>query len=177
MKKKAITKIILTSCLISSSSFGIYQAGNSAISALEKKAEDVKQSLAYSWGFALPEKDRTLYEISDTYAELNGLNKCLMRALIKTESDDGRLLASPAGALGVMQVMPQSAKDICKTVDYARLVKDDEFNIWCGQKIYMSKINSFGKTWATRRYNGWDDSKENTEFAHKVIGNLIHCKG
>ena len=65
----------------------------------------------------------------DKYAAQNGLEPALVRAVIKTESDGNPRCVSPAGAMGLMQLMPENVKEVGISDPF-----DPEQNIAAGSK-------------------------------------------
>jgi len=53
-----------------------------------------------------------LYSLVQYYARLNNLDENLVRAVIKVESDFNPKAVSRRGAIGVMQLMPETAKSL-----------------------------------------------------------------
>lgn len=138
----------------------------------------VVHELASRRGYAPIVPERKWEQIADEQAELQGLNKCLVRAVIKVESVDGKHLISPAGALGLMQVMRDTARRACDIKnDSDRL--DTEQNIYCGVKVLKQNIKDYGLYRGLQVYNAGPNrigkTKENIEYPHKVLGEWHKC--
>jgi len=119
-------------------------------------------------------------EASSTY----GVSKDLIRGVIQAESsghqygDDGNVLASPAGALGLMQLMPDTAQGL--GVD----PMDARQNVLGGTKYLAQQLEKFGgdvpKALAAYNagpqavidHNGVPPYKETQDYVNKITGML-----
>lgn len=79
------------------------------------------------------------------YAHLHGLDPRLLKSIIAAESEFNRSARSPAGAIGLMQLMPHTAQEM--GVSPGQLT-DPEANIRAGAK-YVEHL--FQRAW--RKYN------------------------
>ena len=84
---------------------------------------------------SLDQYDDLIMKASQTYC----LSPALIKAVIKVESGFIEDAVSHAGAQGLMQLMPDTAKDL-KIVD----VFDPEVNIFGGTRLLREHINEFG---------------------------------
>ncbi len=80
-------------------------------------------------------------------AEGDAIERPLVLALIRQESAFYSVARSGAGAMGMMQLMPATAKRVAKQVGLhytkARLVNDPEFNLQVGQSYLAGLLKSF----------------------------------
>lgn len=139
---------------------------------------NVVHQVAVSFGYSIPRPERSWQEIADEQAELRGVNKCLVRAVITVESQGGKLLVSSAGALGHMQVMRETAKRACDIkTDVERL--DPENNIFCGVKVLAANIKEYGLYKGLQVYNAGPArvgmTRENIEYPHRILTELSKC--
>lgn len=121
---------------------------------------------------------RTWQDIADEQADLQGLNRCLIRAMIKIESVNGTQLVSPAGALGHMQLMAPTAAYYGLKTDEQRM--NPEENIYAGTKHIRELIEQYGLFLGLQVYNAGikrvGKTKENIEYPHKVLNELARCE-
>jgi len=106
--------------------------------------------------FALRGKDIPYRDEIEKFSYKYGVDIYLVTAIIKAESDFDRYALSSAGAVGLMQVMPNTAEWLCENMelayDYDRLF-EAEFNINLGT-FYMSYLlKSFELDFALAAYN------------------------
>lgn len=146
-------------------------------------AETVKRSKINKWahenGFVPRQEERSWVDIADEQAEARGVNKCLVRALIKVESAEGKRLVSRAGAMGHMQLMPQTALSECGIKsDMERL--DPETNIYCGVKHLARLLKQYDAYKALQVYNAGPArvgaTSENRNYPHLVIKEWARCQ-
>lgn len=138
----------------------------------------VIHELASRFGYVRHVPEKKWQEIADEQAELQGVNKCLVRAVIKVESVDGTALVSRAGALGHMQVMRDTARRACDIKsDTDRM--DPEQNIYCGVKVLASNIKQYGLIKGLKVYNAGparvDKTEENRAYPNKVLNEWGRC--
>lgn len=114
----------------------------------------------------------------------NRLDPLLVLGLIKTESDFNRFAVSPKGALGLMQLRPNTAEAINGTAldgVEAVVLTDNEMNISLGTQYLARLIHRFGDLrLALEAYNRGptqlrrdmnDGTGLNREYAEKVMAN------
>ena len=98
-------------------------------------------------------------EYVEKYAEQYKVPKTLIYAIIKTESDFQSNAVSRVGAVGLMQMMPSTFKDITENFLYENLdvgmLYDPETNIRYGV-FYLSWLKTFYDNWdcVIAAYNG-----------------------
>jgi soluble lytic murein transglycosylase len=83
----------------------------------------------WNLSFPLPYREPVTEQVQRT-----GLPESLVYAVMRTESSFSTTVLSPAGAVGLMQLMPATAKEVSKkgrTFNAAELTRPD-FNISCG---------------------------------------------
>jgi soluble lytic murein transglycosylase len=100
-----------------------------------KKAERVELPMV-RWAYpSLPFKTETAIE------------KALILAVIRQESDFNPLAVSPAGARGLMQIMPHTAQKVAKDLGLpykeSRLVTDPVYNAQLGSHYLEKKLEQF----------------------------------
>lgn len=78
------------------------------------------------------------------YSEKYGVDPLLVAAIIKTESNFSKTAKSPDGAIGLMQLMPSTAKELSQELGYKIFTSTDlvnpELNIELGI-YYISKLS------------------------------------
>lgn len=84
------------------------------------------------------EKDR-IFKALDYYADKYGVDKKLVRAIAKQESNFNSKVVSSAGAIGVMQLMPATAKYLGVSDPY-----NIEQNIEGGVKYIKQQLDKYG---------------------------------
>ena len=87
-------------------------------------------------------------EIISSMSEAHGVNPMLVRALIQVESNYKPKAKSPRGAMGLMQLMPSTAREY-----KVRNPFDPRANIEAGIKHLKSLIDRFGVEIALAAYN------------------------
>jgi hypothetical protein len=93
--------------------------------------ETTAQALMYSeFGKLTPGMMRHI----EQEARAHGINPQLALAVVRQESSGDPWLKSGAGALGLMQVMPATAKSICK-ITRPQELWDFDTNVTCGVKV------------------------------------------
>jgi soluble lytic murein transglycosylase len=102
------------------------------------------------WELAYP---RVYAPIIQSYADRHGLDPALIAALIREESWYNPEAVSPAGALGLMQVMPSTADVLAKgylfsddssTHSIKESLVDPEWNIILGTRFLADLMEEFG---------------------------------
>lgn len=114
-------------------------------------------------------------EAADTY----GISANLLKAVAKAESDFDPNCTSSAGAMGIMQLMPETAKSLGVTDAY-----DVYQNIMAGAKYLSENLDIFnGNTslalaaynagrGAVKKYNGIPPYNETQNYVKKIMGYL-----
>jgi soluble lytic murein transglycosylase len=138
-------------------------------------------------------------EIIYHYATEHNVSPYLVVAVIRTESKFNPVARSPKGAVGLMQLMPETAQWIAGQLEYndydAKVLRDPETNIRFGTWYLASLKREFGgnKALYLAAYNGgrgnvaqwkkqygWSDSfqeiekipfRETREYVTKVLRN------
>lgn len=83
----------------------------------------------------------------EKYAEENGLDKMLVYAIIKAESNFEPNITSHSGAMGLMQIMDSTAKEIAKEIGYDYVTKEvlyqPEVNIMLGTRYFAKLLKQY----------------------------------
>jgi len=81
-------------------------------------------------------------------ADGDGVERAMVLAVIRQESAFYPVARSGAGAMGMMQIMPATARRVAKQVGMhytkAKLLDDPDFNMQLGQSYLSSVLKSFG---------------------------------
>jgi soluble lytic murein transglycosylase len=104
------------------------------------------------WLFLTPTMQRTLYPLPEKetvfrYAQENRLDPYLVAAVIHTESRFQNLAESPSGALGLMQLMPDTAQWAAGQMDIAydqEQLFETEYNVRMGTWYLRYLLDEFG---------------------------------
>lgn len=87
-----------------------------------------------------------------TYSEIFEVDSCLIYSIIKTESDFRREAKSNKGAIGLMQIMPETGKYI------SELLGDQEYS---ESKLLKPEVNiRYGTYYFSKLYNDFDKNSE-----------------
>lgn len=87
-----------------------------------------------------PAVDRSLDTLIAHYAQLNGLSPELVRAVAKVESDFNPDAVSQKGALGLMQLMPETASDLGVSDPF-----DVQQSLNGGSRYLRQQLDRFGR--------------------------------
>lgn len=119
--------------------------------------------------------DQIFEKASKTY----GVPERVLKAVAKAESDFNLTAVSKAGAMGIMQLMPATAKELGVTDPF-----DAEQNIMGGAKYLASNLKEFGGDLklalaaynagppAVKKYNGIPPYKETQNYVKKIMADL-----
>ena len=119
--------------------------------------------------------DALFKKASSTY----GVSERILKAVAKAESDFNLTAVSKAGAMGIMQLMPATAKELGVTDPF-----DAEQNIMGGAKLLASNLKEFGGdlklalaaynagSGAVKKYNGIPPYKETQNYVKKIMADL-----
>lgn len=112
-------------------------------------------------------------------AEAYGVPERILKAVAKAESDFKTTAVSKAGAMGIMQLMPATAKSLGVKDPF-----DPEQNIMGGAKLLASNLKEFGGdlklalaaynagSGAVKKYNGIPPYKETQNYVKKIMADL-----
>lgn len=124
-------------------------------------------------------RDEIIYMIDDTSAKY-GVDAKLIKALVKQESGFNPTAKSKAGALGLMQLMPSTAKGLG-----VKDPLDAKQNIEGGVKYVKSLLNRFDGNIilalaaynagpnAVKKYNGIPPYKETQNYVKSILKNYL----
>jgi transglycosylase-like protein with SLT domain/uncharacterized protein DUF4124 len=135
-----------------------------------------KGIVIHSPGFSLrPSANHDFDDHIQSAAALHGISEDLIRAIIQVESQFDRLAISTAGARGLMQLMPATARSMGVTDSF-----DARQNILGGARYLRSLLGRYGGDvslaaaaynageGAVARYNGIPPYKETQNYVRKV---------
>ncbi len=99
------------------------------------------------------------WETAKQYAEASGIDPYLIMSLIKVESNFRVNAKSKSGAMGLMQVMPDTGKWVAGTLGtgtyYDNMLLDPDFNIMIGTWYIDHLLEKYGEPAAAiAAYNG-----------------------
>lgn len=121
----------------------------------------------------------TLDSIFKKAASTYGIPEKILKAVAKTESDFQVTAVSKAGAMGIMQLMPATAKELGVSDPF-----NPEQNIMGGAKLLASNLKEFGGdlklalaaynagSGAVRKYDGIPPYEETQNYVKKIMGDL-----
>jgi hypothetical protein len=123
---------------------------------------------------AIPTDADMFEELVRAHSQRQSLRPELVRAVIQVESGFNPRATSPKGAMGLMQLMPQTARDLGVINAY-----DPEENIRGGTRYLRQLIDKFGNEQlalaaynagpgAVDRYDGIPPYRETKEYVRKV---------
>lgn len=118
-----------------------------------------------------------ILNLIDKYSQKYNIDKNLVKAVVKQESGFNSKAVSQAGALGLMQLMPSTAKGLG-----VRNPFDAEQNIAGGTKYLKNLINKYDSvklglaaynagSGAVNKYGGVPPYKETQNYVNKIIKN------
>ena len=121
----------------------------------------------------------TLDSIFKKAASTYGIPEKILKAVAKTESDFQVTAVSKAGAMGIMQLMPATAKELGVSDPF-----NPEQNIMGGAKLLASNLKEFGGdlklalaaynagSGAVRKYDGIPPYEETQNYVKKIMWDL-----
>ena len=129
-------------------------------------------------GAALPKRAVQYEAIFDEASRTYGVSKSLLLAVAKQESNFDANSVSHAGAQGIMQLMPGTAKTLG-----VKNAFDPYENIMGGAKLLRDNIRSFGSVplalaaynagpGAVKKYGGVPPYKETQDYVKKIMADL-----
>lgn len=122
--------------------------------------------------------------IVDYYANKNNVPASLVRSIIKAESDYNPDAISPKGAMGLMQLMPETVMSLGIENPF-----DPEQNIKGGITFFKDLLNSYKGDYKLAlaaynagkgnvdKYGGIPDFKETKDYVRKVIDYYVSDEG
>lgn len=122
-----------------------------------------------------PKTDKEeIHRLADKYGAQYELDACLIQALIEVESNYNVEAVSIAGAQGLMQIMPETQKDLGVSKPF-----DPEENVHAGVRYLKDQIVRFGDLELAlaaynagpeqvKKYKGIPPFKETQEYVEKV---------
>ncbi len=120
----------------------------------------------------------------DKYAAKSNLDADFVKAVVKQESGFNAKAKSPCGAMGLMQLMPSTAKGLGVTNAF-----DAEQNIYGGTKYLKGLMDRFGNNKelvlaaynagpnAVKKYNGVPPYRETQNYVKNVMASYGRFKG
>lgn len=180
-KRLALTTTITGSVLGTGLHFlshGYVALENKAVNYINSHYDNTIAGLAKDKGFVKPIilDEVTRETIVEREARINDVPISLAHAVIKAESNGKAYATSKAGAIGLMQVMPEHVPH-CGYQHFSELY-DEEKNIKCGMRILKEAIsNQKGNIIrALKEYNAGakriDKTEENRNYPHVVLSKL-----
>lgn len=134
--------------------------------------------------FMALQPERAYDQLIDEAARTHGVDAALIRAVMRTESAFNPLVVSPAGAQGLMQLMPELAEEMGVTN-----VFDPRQNVMAGAKYLRQLLDATGGniplTLASynagpgnvARYKGIPPFKETRDYVKKITALLAEEQG
>ena len=156
---------------------GVLEATNVPASPQQfKLAYRSKGTLVHSAGFRMGASSNTVFDAHiDAAAALHGVSRHLVRAIIQVESAFDSLAISTAGARGLMQLMPATARRFGVTDSF-----DARQNIFAGTRYLRILLDTYGDDvslsaaaynageGAVARYNGIPPYQETQNYVRRV---------
>lgn len=127
-------------------------------------------------GYEAPKAPATLPELIDALAERIGVPAELAHALITVESNYQPTAVSPKGAMGLMQLMPATAKQYAVTDPF-----DPEQNLTAGLQHLKNLLDRYGNRTASalaaynagetavERYGGIPPYRETQDYVRRIL--------
>ena len=135
-----------------------------------------KGTLVHSAGFRVGASSNTVFDAHiDAAAALHGVSRALVRAIIQVESAFDSMAVSTAGARGLMQLMPATARRFGVTDSF-----DARQNIFAGTRYLRILLDTYGDDvslsaaaynageGAVARYSGIPPFPETRNYVRKV---------
>ena len=156
---------------------GVLEATNVPASPQDfKLAYRSKGTLVHSAGFRVRASSNTLFDAHiDAAAALHSVSRDLVRAIIQVESAFDSLAVSTAGARGLMQLMPATARRLGVTDSF-----DPRQNIFAGTRYLRILLDTYGNDVSlsaaaynagegtVARYNGIPPFRETQNYVRRV---------
>jgi hypothetical protein len=124
-------------------------------------------------------------KLIDTHAARQGLDRALVHAVVRAESGYNAHAVSPAGAVGLMQIMPATAADY--GVGSVAALFDANTNVRIGTRHLKRLVSRYGIGKAVMAYNAGEGAlerhggfvrfPETQRYTHAVLSNYLHTKG
>ncbi len=125
------------------------QVGSIHLNTLPPKVEPIRDNELAEIHKTKSNKPRTITDIIQTEAKAKGLDPDLVKAVIKAESNFNPKAESPKGAMGLMQLMPDTAEELGVKNPF-----DPAQNIKGGTKYLKELLDTFkDKDLAVAAYN------------------------
>ncbi|RQD64533.1 MAG: lytic transglycosylase domain-containing protein [Desulfonatronovibrio sp. MSAO_Bac4] len=116
-----------------------------------------------------------IVQLTHRYGRLYSIDPVLIQAMIQVESNFNPVAVSHAGAEGLMQIMPETQKDLGLTTPF-----DPRDNIEAGTRYFRYLIDRFGDVslalaaynagpGRVERYNGIPPFRETQNYVRKVL--------
>lgn len=167
--------------------FGTVSAGTGAMGLgllardrTERAIRSVAHQIAVGDGLRLPSREKSVADLIEEQARLQGLDPCLIKAVIKVESNNGKRLASNAGALGLMQVTRDTARLYTGMNMTDEEVLEPSTNLYLGSKVLSTNVEQYGLVTGLRVYHGGPDPKKwgevNRAYPGKVLAERNKCR-
>ena len=161
---------------------GLSQAGNALsfqnVLSTTVRGGSLQGTNAFTKASALPGRAAQYESIFDEASRTYGVSKSLLLAVAKQESNFNPNSVSHAGAQGIMQLMPGTAKTLG-----VKNAFDPYENIMGGAKLLRDNIKSFGSVplalaaynagpGAVKKYGGVPPYKETQDYVRKIMADL-----